>query len=167
MRNCRAHTPGEAISSQWELKGTAASPGNLLFPLSFCCPYNSSGFPAAPYERGARTFLCSQQRGVEPSVVFSPSRGRGRGTTVGRCKVVLSKREDISQGCCCCSVTQSCLTLCDPMDCSLPGLPVLHHLQELAQSHVHRVGDAIQPSHSLSSPSSPTFTLSQHQSLFQ
>ena len=50
---------------------------------------------------------------------------------------------------CCRSVTQSCPTLCDPMDCSTPGFPVLHHLPELAQTHVHRVGDAIQPSHPL------------------
>ena len=47
---------------------------------------------------------------------------------------------------CCCSVAQSCPTLCDPMDCSTPGFPVLHHLPELAQTHVHWVGDAIQPS---------------------
>ena len=61
------------------------------------------------------------------------------------------------------SVAQSCLTLCDPMDCSMPGLPVHHQLPELAQTHVHRVGDAIQPSHPLSSLSLP-FNLSQHQS---
>ena len=53
----------------------------------------------------------------------------------------------------CCSVTQSCLTLCPPMDCSTPGFPVLHHLLELAQTHVHRVGDAIQTSRPLLSPS--------------
>ena len=53
--------------------------------------------------------------------------------------------------CCCCSVTQVCLTLCDPMDYSMPGFPILHHLLELAQIHVHWVGDAIQPSHPLSS----------------
>ena len=52
---------------------------------------------------------------------------------------------------CCCSVTQSCPTLCAPMDCSMPGLPVLHHLLELAQTHVHWVGDAIQSSYPLSS----------------
>ena len=51
------------------------------------------------------------------------------------------------------SVTQSCLTLCDPMNCSMPGLPVHHQLPEFTQTHVHRVGDAIQPSHPLSSPS--------------
>ena len=65
------------------------------------------------------------------------------------------------------SVAQSCPTLCDLMDCSTPGLPVHHQLPELAQSYVHRVGDAIQPSHPLSSPSPPAFNLSQHQGLFQ
>ena len=53
------------------------------------------------------------------------------------------------------SVTQSCLTICDPMNRSTPGLPVHHQLPEFTQTHVHRVGDAIQPSHSLSSPSPP------------
>ena len=56
---------------------------------------------------------------------------------------------------------------CDPMDCSTPGFPVHHQLPELTQTHVHRVGDAIQPSHPLSSPSPPTFNLSQHQGLFK
>ena len=60
-----------------------------------------------------------------------------------------------------------CPTLCDPMDCSMPGSPAFHHLPELAQTHVHRVNDAIQPSHPLSSPSPPTFNLFQHQGLFQ
>ena len=65
------------------------------------------------------------------------------------------------------SVTQSCLTLCDTMDCSTPGFPVHHQLLELAQTHVHRVSDAIQPSHPLLSASPPAFNLSQHQGLFQ
>ena len=65
------------------------------------------------------------------------------------------------------SVAQSCLTLCDPMDCSTPGFPVHHQLPELAQAHVHGVGNAIQPSHPLSSPSPPAFNLSQHQGLFK
>ena len=56
-----------------------------------------------------------------------------------------------------------CLTLCNPMDCSTPGFPVLHHLPELAQTHVHWVSDAIQPSHPLSSPFPLAFNLSQHQ----
>ena len=61
----------------------------------------------------------------------------------------------------------SCAQLCDPMDCSTPDFPVLHQLLEVAQTHVHRVGDAIQPSYLLSSPSSPSFNPSQHQGLFQ
>ena len=65
------------------------------------------------------------------------------------------------------SVAQSCLTLCDPMNCSTPGLHVYHQLPEFTQTHVHRVSDAIQPSHHLSSPSPPAPNPSQHQSLFQ
>ena len=65
------------------------------------------------------------------------------------------------------SVAQSCPTLWDPMDYSMPGFPVHHQLPEPAQTHVHRVSDAIQPSHRLLSPSPPIFNLSQHQGLFQ
>ena len=65
------------------------------------------------------------------------------------------------------SVAQSCPALCDPMDCSMPGFSVYHQLPELAQTHVHRVSDAIQPSQPLSSPSPPAFNLAQHQGLFQ
>ena len=65
------------------------------------------------------------------------------------------------------SVPQSCPTLCDPMNHSTPGLPVHHQLPEFTQTHVHRVGDAIQPSHPLSSPSPPAPNPSQHQGLLQ
>ena len=65
------------------------------------------------------------------------------------------------------SVAQSCLTLCNPMDCSMRGLPVHHHLPEFTQTHSHRVRDAIQPSHPRSSPSPPAPNPSQHQSLCQ
>ena len=65
------------------------------------------------------------------------------------------------------SVAQSCLTLCDPMSRNTPGLPVHHKLLEFTQTHVHRVSDAIHPSHPLSSPSPPAPNPSQHQSLFQ
>ena len=65
------------------------------------------------------------------------------------------------------SVTQSCPTLCDPMNRSTPGLPVHHQLPEFTQTHVHGVSDAIQPSHPLLSPSPPAPNPSQHQSLFQ
>ena len=64
------------------------------------------------------------------------------------------------------SVTESYPTLCNPMNCSSPGLPVYHQLLESTQTHVHRVDDAIQPSHPLSSPSPPALNLSQHHGLF-
>ena len=75
-----------------------------------------------------------------------------RGAQV-KCQALWSFRHQFS------SVAQSCLTLCDPMDCSTPGLPVHHQLLEFAQTHGHRVSDAIQPSHPLSSLSPPAFTL--------
>ena len=65
------------------------------------------------------------------------------------------------------SVAQSCLTFCDPMDCSTPGLPVHHQLLKFTQTHVHWVGDVIQPSHPLSSPSTPAFNHSHDQGLFK
>ena len=65
----------------------------------------------------------------------------------------------------CCSLAQSCPTLCDPADCCTPGFPVHHHLPDFAQTHAHRVGDAIQPFHPLPSPSPPALDLSQHQGL--
>ena len=67
----------------------------------------------------------------------------------------------------CSSVAQSCPTLCDPMNYSMPGIPIHHQLPELIQTHIHQVSDAIQPSHPLSSPSPSTFNLFQHQGLFQ
>ena len=65
------------------------------------------------------------------------------------------------------SVAQSYLTLYNPMDCSTPGFPIHHQLRELAQTRVHRVSDAIQPSHPLSFPSPPAFDIAQHQGLLQ
>ena len=65
------------------------------------------------------------------------------------------------------SVAQSYPTLCDSMNCNMPGFPVHHQLLELAQTHIHQVSDAIQPSHTPPSPSPPAFSLSQHQGLFQ
>ena len=67
---------------------------------------------------------------------------------------------------CCCSVAESCLILCDPMDCSMPGFPVLPYLLEFAQTNVHWVCDAIKPSHPVSSPSPIALNFSQHQCLF-
>ena len=85
-----------------------------------------------------------------------------------------NKKKEVSWEICHCtfpdsvqSVAQSCLTLCDPVNRSTPGLPVHHQLPEFTQTHVHRVSDAIQPSHPLASPSPPAPNPSQHQSLFQ
>ena len=86
-----------------------------------------------------------------------------RGVGGGRSKFSL----ELPRSCYCCSVIQSCPTLCDPMDCSTSGFPVHHHLPELAQTHVHWVGDAIQPSCPLLSPSPSALDLSQHQGIFQ
>ena len=77
------------------------------------------------------------------------------------CSIVTTVNNQLS------SVAQSCPTLCDPMNHSTPGLPVHHQLPEFTQTHVHQVGDAIQPSHTLSSPSPLALNPSQHQSLFQ
>ena len=71
----------------------------------------------------------------------------------------------INSHCCCQSLSH--LTLCDTMNCIMPDLPILHQLLELAQTRVHQVGDAMQPSHPLSSPFPLAFNLSQHQGLFQ
>ena len=82
-------------------------------------------------------------------------------------KVYLKKIFTVSVSHCCCLVAQLCPTLWDPMDCSTSGFPVLHHLPELAQTHVHWACDAIQQSHPLSSPYSLAFSLYQHQGLIQ
>ena len=74
------------------------------------------------------------------------------------CATEINKLKCIDN-CCCCSVTQSCSSLCDPMDSSMPGFPVLHHLLELAQTHVHWVSDVIQLFHPLLPPSPPAFGL--------
>ena len=89
---------------------------------------------------------------------------RGRGLGEGKWVKVVKRYKLLVQFS---SVTQSCLTLCDPMNRSKPGLPVRHQLLEFTQTHVHWVGNATQPSHPLSSPSPPALNLSQHQGLFQ
>ena len=82
-------------------------------------------------------------------------------------KFVFITAQVYSPRCCYCSVAKPCLSHCKPMDCSMPGIHDLHYLLEFAQTHVHCVHDAIQPSHPLLTPSSPAFNLSQHQGLFQ
>ena len=98
-----------------------------------------------------------------PSPSSHRERQRGPDDSYAQCDALQERRLELQFS----SVAKSCLTLCDPMDCSTPGLPVHCQLREFTQTHVHWVGDAIQPSHPLSSPSPPAFNLSQHQGLFQ
>ena len=113
---------------------------------------------------------CPRRRHWLPTPVFLPGEFHGQKSLAGYspwgCKE-LDMTERLTHSLSMfSSVAQLCPTLCDPMDCSTPGFLVHHQLLEPTQTHVHRVGDAIQPSHPLSSPS-PTFSLSQHQGLSQ
>ena len=85
----------------------------------------------------------------------------------GGCRVERSELPYYFPSLCCCSVTKLCLTLCNPMDCSISGFPVLHYLLEFAQTHVHWVSDAMKPSHPLPPSSLPALNLSQHQGFFR
>ena len=98
--------------------------------------------------------------GILPMSFMSPTLAHG-------CFIISSTWETLPSSIQFSSVAKSCLTLCNPMDWSMPGFPIHHQLLELAQTHVCRVSDAIQPSHSLPFPSLPAFNLSQHQGLFQ
>ena len=120
------------------------------------------------------------RRKWQPTPVFLPGQSHGERGLVGhrpwghkRVRWDLENEQQQFSGLCrilsvqFSSVAQSCLTLCDPMNRSTPGLPVHHQLPQFTQTHVHWVSDAIQPSHPLSSPSPPASNPSQHQSLFQ
>src|SRR5574340_242872 len=98
----------------------------------------------------------------QPNRLPSPWDSPGKNTGVG-CHFLLQCMKVNNES----EVAQSCPTLSDPMDCSMLGLPVHHQLPEFTQTHVHRVSDAIQPSHPLLSPSPLAPNPSQHQSLFQ
>ena len=129
---------------------------------------------------GARSFFLEEHTSRITTVVIIHPCGWGRERRTREVSLVaVLTRRDVAQGdeitASCLlrviaqfsSVTQSCPTLCDPMNRSTPGLPVHHQVPEFTQTHVHRVGDAIQPSHPLSSPSPPAPNPSQHQGLFQ
>ena len=105
-----------------------------------------------------------RDRGAWRAAVYGVAQSRTRLKRLGGSSSSSSRDWSVGQFS---SVAQSCPTLCDPMNRSMPGLPVHHQLPELTQTHVHRVGDAIQPSHPLSSPSPPAPNPSQHQGLFQ
>ena len=124
----------------------------LYDPLDHQAPL-SMGFPGKNTGVGFHAFLQgSSLPGIEPRSLTSPA-------LVGRFLTTSSVQFS--------SVTQSCPTLCNPMNRSMPGLPVHHQLPEFTQTHVYLVGDATQPFHPLSSPSPPAPNLPQHQGLFK
>ena len=125
-----------------------------LFVLS-TRPWTSGRWESWKGKRGRIVWWKVPKAGGEPSLPPSTP-----------CLVFQNRVECVTRDCHC-SVTQSCLTLCDPMDCSTPGFPVLHYLLEFAETQVHWVSDAIQPSHPLSPSSPPALNLSQHQGFFQ
>ena len=116
-----------------------------------------------------------------PDVQAGFRKGRGTIDQIANIRWIIEKARQFQKNICFCfidyakafdyvqfsSVAKSCLTLCDPMNCSMPGLPVHHQLLEFTQIYVYRVGDAIQPSHPLLSSSPPAPNPSQHQGLFQ
>ena len=112
------------------------------------------------------TYTCTPMENEMATPVFLPGRSHEQRSLVGYSPLGNKSHTWLSDSIIS-SVAHSCLTLCDPVDCSTPGFPVHHHLPEFVQTHVHRVSDAIQSSHPLLSPSPPAFSLSQHQGLFQ
>ena len=123
----------------------------------FCCTFGM-------WDLSSPTRDGNQPPALEGRVLTTGPPGKSAIILIFRKKKKNCFREDSVQFS---SVAQSCPTLCDPMNCSMPGLPVYHQLPEFTQTHIHRVSDAIQPSHPLSSPSPPAPNPSQHQSLFQ
>ena len=107
--------------------------------------------------------VMSDSCGLQPARVLCQQNSPGKKTRVGCHSLLQVKLPSVQFS----SVAQSCPTLCDPNNCSTPGLPVHHQLPEFTQTHVHPVSDAIQSSHPLSSPSPPAPNPTQHQSLFQ
>ena len=159
LPSTQGHHPAEAATawagswSSWVIHGPRAVLGGLPW----------QGHPQRFLPAISKCWLC-----VQGCLSASYASKAAHVLHLKRETVVGSPKYTRSILCCCyCSVAKSSQTLCDPMDCSTPGFPVLHYLPELAQTRVHWDGDAVQPSHPLSSPSLPAFSLSQHQGLFQ
>ena len=156
QQTCLPHFPG----SLFQCWGKGFKPEDWFLSINNLAAFNETFVYGRCYEEDSGNYKVQKAQSwplenLQPHV---------EGELEGRCYGTgLNTR---LWGCCCCSVAKLCLTLSDPMDCSTPGFPVLHYLPEFAQTHVHWVSDAIQPSHPLSSPS-PAFNLSQHQGLFQ
>ena len=134
------------------------------------CPQSlpaSGSFPMSQlFASGGQSTEVSASSSVLPMNIPADSYACKRLKSIGSKAVSLDQQNLYHQGSCC-SVSQWCPTLCDPINCSTPGLPVHHQLPECTQTHVRCVSDAIQSFCPLSSPSPPAFNLSQHQGLFQ
>ena len=164
---CPSPTPGAYSNSCPLSRWCHATISSFVVPFSCCL----QSFPASGSFPVSQIFpSCAQSIGVSASTSVFPLKSWVPVKWERQPSPWIKARRDwgihqndsqFSSG------PQSCPTLCDPMDCSTPGLPVHHQLPEFTQAHVHRVGDAIQPSHPLSSPSPPALNLSQHQGLFQ
>ena len=143
-RQEQSSTLNKHLLSGWQFESESPSVvSNSLQPHGLYSPWNSPG-----ENTGVGSLSLLQE--------ILPTQGSNSG--LPHCRQILYQFS---------SVAQSCPTLCDPMNCSTPGLPVHHQLLEFTQTHIHRVGDAIQPSYPLSSPSPPAPNPSQHQRLFQ
>ena len=118
------------------------------------------------YLEAARQWGKTSHRGHRPGVTMEYSIEHSPAFSVSPVPSTDKTSVPAGNGYYCCSVSQSCPTSCDLIDCSISGFPVLHYLLEFAQTQVHWVGDVIQPSHPLSSPSPPAFNLSQRQGPF-
>ena len=144
------------LTNQLQLNSMCVHAQSLLTLCNLMdCSPPSSDFPGKNIEMGCHFLLQESSRPWDRTWVFCVS-------CIGRW-ILYHCATSVQFS----SLAQSCPTLCDPMDCSMLGVPVCHQLPEFTQSHVHWVSDAIQPSHPLSSPSSPTFNHSQHQGLFK
>ena len=153
--------PPKMPGSQFRNHCFRPHPGSEL--LLFSCPKNPITLQILTTIWVSNTVLGARDADENKTMSLSSQslHSSGRRQVIDNYKNIIMLRNQFS------SVAQSCPTLCDPMNRSMPGLPVHHQLPEFTQTHVHRASDAIQPSHPLSSPSLPAPNPSQHQGLFQ
>ena len=158
MKQAHVHQDTDIMSQQ------QADSGYPMFPLKFGVHWFSE-FSSGKSQFGFYTSWILQYGFL--FYVYTPKSSVVRKVT-GKCAWVISQCNfHFFFFCSCCSVTKLCLTLCSSMGCSMTGFPVLHYFLEFAETHVHWICDAIQPSHLPLPSSSPALSLSQHQSLFK
>ena len=161
LRSCFALVCPSQLGKEYHQrpKGVTCVTDTFLLPLLWL---SSTTFPACCQNLGSLHQCRTEIETVVEKESVALLLCQARGSTVGLCLKNYAPSPQWGVA----SFTQSSRTLCDPVDCSTPGLPVHHHLPEPTQTRVHWLGDVIQPSHPLSSPSPPAFNLSQDQGLF-